>query len=226
MKRTNLPHIVIIDFDGVLFDDRRFKKEYELLFRRAGISHDLYEKTYQQSKEKGHYDPRVHIRLALGFVSTQSSAQKNLYARVTKFLEQSPRYLFQDAVDFLEFLKKEHIRAVLLSTGDLIFQKQKISKSGIEHLFDDVVIISEASKAHAIDAMIRKEKSVRFMFIDDKKEVVEEIKKSLPDVYAIQMQRNMITTEASNIDFRISNFSELISIIKEWHVANEVMRSY
>ena len=221
MKRTNLPHIVIIDFDGVLFDDRRFKKEYESLFRHAGVSHDLYEKTYQQSKEKGHYDPRAHIRLALGFVSSEPSVQKNLYARVTKFLEQSSRYVFKDVSDFLGFLKKEHIRAVLLSTGDPVFQKQKIAKSGIEHLFDDVVIISEASKLHAIDAMVRKEKSTRFMFIDDKKEVVEEIKKSLPSVHVVHMQRNMITTEASNLDICISNFSELITIIKEWRVVSE-----
>ena len=82
-------NLICLDFDGVVFDDRRFKKEYESLFRRAGIARDVYEKTYQESKKKGHYDPRAHIRLALGSVPNVAGAQKNLYARVMKFLDQS-----------------------------------------------------------------------------------------------------------------------------------------
>ncbi len=209
-------NLICLDFDGVLFDDRRFKKEYELLFRRTGISRDVYEKTYQESKKKGYYDPRVHIRLALGFASHESGIQKNLYARVTKFLNQSARFIYPDVFDFLGFLRRENIGVMLLSTGDSGFQQQKISKSGIGDLCDDVVIISGSSKVRAIDLIMRREKPEHIIFIDDKKDVVEEIKKSLPSIYVIQMLRNDTEKPANNTDLCVNNFSQTIEFIKKW----------
>ena len=209
-------NLICLDFDGVVFDDRRFKKEYESLFRRAGIAHELYAKTYQESKKKGHYDPRVHIRLALDSVSNAAAAQKNLYARVMKFLDQSARFIYPDVKDFLAFLHKERIGVMLLSTGDLGFQQQKISKSGIEHLFDDVIVIPDSSKVSALTTILRREKPDRMMFIDDKFEVVQEIKRSLPSVYVIRMLRNDAEKPARGIDLCMRNFSEVIEFIKEW----------
>lgn len=209
-------NLICLDFDGVVFDDRRFKKEYELLFRRAGITHDLYDKTYQESKKKGHYDPRVHIRLALGYVSSAAGVQKNLYARVMKFLDQSARFIYPDVKDFLAFLRKERIGVMLLSTGDAGFQQQKISQSGIEHLFDDVVVIPEASKVSALATILHREKPDSMIFIDDKFEVVQEVKRSLPGVYVIRMLRNEAEKPPAGADLCMRNFSQVIEFIKEW----------
>ncbi|MDZ4260306.1 MAG: hypothetical protein U1A25_01450, partial [Candidatus Sungbacteria bacterium] len=57
--------LIVIDFDGVVFNDHRFKAAYESLFRHAGVTHEVYERTYEQTKKKGYYDPRIHIQLAL-----------------------------------------------------------------------------------------------------------------------------------------------------------------
>ena len=216
MHNTASRLIIIIDFDGVLFDDRRFKKEYESLFRRAGIMHDLYDKTYRESKKKGHYDPRVHIRLALGSVSNVAGAQKNLYARVMKFLDQSARFIYSDVKDFLAFVHKERIGVMVLSTGDAGFQQQKIFKSGIKDLLDDVIVIPEASKVSAITTILRREKPDSMMFIDDKFEVVQEIKRSLPSVYVIQMLRNAAEKPTDGVDLCMRNFSQVMEFIKEW----------
>ena len=210
------PCLVIIDFDGVLFDDVRFKKKYESLFQRAGISGETYEKTYQQTKKKGYYDPRIHIRLALGSGQGASVMEKNLFSQIKKFLDQSFRFIYGDVKKFLAFLKEEGINAVLLSTGDAVFQKHKIAKSGIHDFFDEVVIIPHASKIADVDLILRKIKPMSAIFIDDKKEVVEAIKNSLPAVYTIQMRRSDNEMPSRNADLVARGFTEALEFIKEW----------
>ena len=209
------PCVLIIDFDGVLFDDVRFKKEYESLFRRAGISKEIYERTYQQTKKKGYYDPRIHIRLALGSGQGASVTEKNLFSQIKKFLDQSSRFIYGDVKKFLAFVKKEGINAVLLSTGDVVFQKHKIAKSGIEDCFDEVVIIPHASKTADVDLILRRKKPVSAIFIDDKKEIVEAVKNSLPSVYTVQMRRSE-EAPGRNADLVARNFAETMAFIKEW----------
>ena len=209
--------LIIIDFDGVLFNDQRFKMDYESFFRRAGVSHEVYERTYEQTKKKGYYDPRIHIQLALAH---KSSVQIRLYAQIRRFVGQSSDYIYKDVQDFLMFLEKEGIRAVVLSTGDPQFQKQKIQKSGITDFFDEIIIVSNDSKVVALDMLIRKKKPVSAIFIDDKKEVVEEVKRSLPGVYTVQMRRRVTQASAYGIDLEIKDFSESIEFITNWHREN------
>ena len=209
------PCLLIIDFDGVLFNDVRFKKEYESLFGRAGISKEMYEKTYQQTKKKGYYDSRIHIRLALGSGQGASVTEKNLFSQIKKFLDQSSRFIYGDVKKFLAFLKEEEISAILLSTGDAVFQKHKITRSGIEDFFDEVIIIPHASKIADVDLILRKIKPVSAIFIDDKKEIVETVKNSLPSVYTVQICRSG-GAPARNADLVARGFADTIEFIKEW----------
>ena len=212
---------MIIDFDGVLFNDTRFKKEYEGLFRRAGIDHETYEKTYTQTKKKGYYDPRIHIQLAIGEHKASSVMTKNLFSQIKSFLDDSFRFVYEDVKKFLAFLKEEDISAVLLSTGDAVFQKHKIAKSGIEESFSEAIIIPDSSKVADVDLILRKRKPVSALFIDDKKEVVEAIKNSLPSVYTIQMRRGESQPPARNADMVAKSFAEMTDYIKQWRSEHE-----
>ena len=207
--------LAVFDFDGVLFDDKRFKRDYESLFLRAGVSQEKYEATYVQIKKQGHYDARIHIKLAVHGLKAASVIEKNLFARVIEFTKRSHDYIYADVPDFLRFLGDKEIRAILLSTGDTGFQSQKISKSGIGDLFDEVIIIPDASKVSALKALIRREQPSSVMFIDDKKEVVEEIKASLPSIYVVQMRRRETQLPARNL-VSIKNFSGLTDFVEEW----------
>ena len=210
------PCLAIIDFDGVLFNDMRFKQEYETLFQCAGISRVTYEKTYQQTKKKGYYDPRIHIRLALGSGKGASVTEKSLFSQIKTFLDQSFRFVYGDVKKFLAFLKEEGINAILLSTGDAVFQKHKLAKSGIHDFFNDVIIIPHASKIADVDMILRKMKPMSAIFIDDKREVVEAIKNSLPSVYAIHMRRRDNEMPSRNADLVARSFADMTMFIKEW----------
>ena len=200
--------LVIIDFDGVLFDDARFKKEWESLFRRAGISRGIYEKTYQESKRKGYYDARLHVKLAYGSEAKKSFSQKYFYDSVMRCAEQSFRFVYKDAKPFLKFLRTKRVKTVLLSTGDSHFQKRKIMQSGLADFFTRVMIIRDVSKLKKMHAITGKKRD-RVIFIDDKKRVVEEIKKSLPQIYVVQMRRQRNQESAAHVDARVRNFSEV-----------------
>lgn len=229
--------MAVFDFDGVLFDALRFKKDYESLFFRAGISKETYEKSYTQAKKKGYYDPRIHIKLAVGGLRAGSVIEKNLYARMTEFTKKTSSYIYPDVAEFITFLGDENIRAILLSTGDAVFQHQKISKSGIADLFDEIVIIPEASKVSALHSLIRKEQPLSAVFIDDKKEVLEEVKKSLPRVYVVQMRRtrqqpskgdeasdeasDVTLAPARRIDMSVHDFAGLADFIKDWKTSSQ-----
>lgn len=41
---------VVIDFDGVLFDDRRFKEAHRAIFKAYGIGEDSYAASYEAAK--------------------------------------------------------------------------------------------------------------------------------------------------------------------------------
>ena len=215
------PCLLIIDFDGVLFNDARFKKEYESLFRHAGISRETYEKTYEQTKKKGYYDPRIHIALALGRNQGASVAEKGLFSRIKKFLDESYRFVYDDVKKFLAFVKEEDIGVVLLSAGDAVFQKHKIAKSGIQDFFDEAVITPHSSKIADVDLILRKKKPMSALFIDDKKDVVEEIKNALPSVYVIQMRRNENKPPARNVDMVAKSFADMTEYIRHWRAEHE-----
>ncbi|TSC68421.1 MAG: hypothetical protein G01um101466_464 [Parcubacteria group bacterium Gr01-1014_66] len=208
--------MAVFDFDGVLFDDRRFKKDYESLFFHAGISKELYEKSYVQAKKKGYYDPRIHSKLATRGLPAGSVIEKKLYARLLEFAKKTNNYIFPDVAKFIAGLGDEYIRTILLSTGDPVFQNQKISKSGIADLFDEIIIIPDASKQFALRSLIRKEQPISVVFVDDKKEVLEDVKKSLPSVYAIQLRRDSTSLPARHVDALLHDTVGFKNFIDEW----------
>ncbi|MDP3778818.1 MAG: HAD hydrolase-like protein [bacterium] len=208
--------MAVFDFDGVLFDDKKFKKDYESLFARAGISGEFYKKTYDQAKKKGYYDPRVHVKVAAHGLSGGSVMEKHLYARLLEFTRKTGNYIFPDVKEFLTYLGEQSIRTILLSTGDPVFQNQKITKSGVSNLFDQIIIIPDVSKVSALRAWIKKEQPLSTVFIDDKKQVLEEVKRSLPGVYVVQMRRESTTHGAWHIDGAVHDFAGLKEFIDEW----------
>lgn len=208
--------MAVFDFDGVLFDDKRFKKDYESLFFHAGISKEAYDKSYVQAKKKGYYDPRIHIKLVVGGLRAGSVMEKKLYARLLEFTKKTGNYIYPDVAEFITFLGEESIRTILLSTGDAVFQNQKISKSGSSRLFDQIVIIPDESKVSALNALIKREQPLSTIFIDDKKKILEEVKRSLSSVYVVQMRRESTMPAAWHIDGLVHDFAGLKEFINDW----------
>ena len=198
--------IYILDFDGVIFDDQRFKKDFRRVFLDHGITHEAYENTYHDTKEarKGTYELNTHLKIiADEYVTIDHKAlRKDIMALVAR----SRRYIFADAKTFFMEAQKKGHPLFLISTGDLIFQKEKISASGISSFFSKVMIIRVSQKSLALDKIKKSTDAGEIIFIDNDNNVIDDIKKHHPLITVVQMTRINHTPRSANADQYIKNF--------------------
>ena len=86
------------------------------------------------------------------------------------------KLLFADAPQFLNFLKLNNKKLILLSFGEFSFQSKKINAAGIASFFDEIIITPDG-KELALEKILKQfdgEKDI--WFINDK---IEETKKIL-----------------------------------------------
>jgi predicted phosphatase len=122
---------------------------------------------------------------------------------------QSRHYIFADAKAFLLDAQKKQHKLFLISAGDPIFQKEKIQASDISSFFEKVVITTASQKSIAINEIKKQISGDEIVFIDDKKEAVEDIKKYHPHIKVMQMARVNRIVRSKLVDGCIKNFSEL-----------------
>ena len=205
VSRAVRPLLCVLDFDGVLFDDRTFKKAHQKEFRRYNVSSRLYRDTYNETKQLtgGRYASSIHYALISRCVPLLSRAL--LHKKSAMLVKQSRRYLYADAKPFLRWCRKSGIALALVSTGSS-FQKKKVSTSGLAPFFGKIIVTKDVSKVAGMRIVIRTVAHRQVVFVDDKPAVLNDIKKKLPEVYAVQMRRH--TQEVSEqTDARVHSFS-------------------
>ena len=204
--------ILILDFDGVVFDYVRFKKDCAAVFKKLGASARAYYETYDAVKKiSGGYLPVAQIEsLKKKYPAIHSTA---LAEEIKKLTLQSARYLYSDARAFLMSCKKSELPVMLVSAGSS-FQKQKIAASNTRQFFKKVVVVIGSAKSAPIQKIIRQFPKKQCVFVDDRADVLDEIKRILPDVFVVQMLRGGNKRERSvYADARVRNFLGLEKII-------------
>lgn len=204
--------LIIIDFDGVLLNDQKFKKDYIRLFKTFGIPVSLYESAYRELKnKKGFYDPEAHI--AILQKKKPGLKKDGLIKKINSFVKNSSRYIYKDAIPFLKFFKKRRYDLVLLSTGHE-YQNLKIKNSKIIHFFKEIIIIPNFSKTESVAKILKNYLGKPSVFIDDKKEVVDEVKKEIPNIYIIQLARRKYQIRSKIVSKVLSNLSQVKALLK------------
>lgn len=199
--------VIFIDFDGVLFNDRAFKRDYVQLFKQYGITPDVYQESYRATKaaNNGLYRQRDHIRrLKKAYTSP---ALSSLHRDAEKFAGRSKKYVYPEAKKFLFLLKKQGATIILLSWGDT-FHKVKVEKSGLIDFFDKIKIVTRAAKAEPLLQLLAKEKSMKSIFIDDRGEVIDEVKRKIPRLTTIQVVRHSDQEKSTLADVVVTNLLE------------------
>lgn len=201
--------IYILDFDGVLFDDEMFKRDFQHIFTRYGVTHDVYKQTYEHAKKakKGAYELDAH----LGIIASEYPRinHTNLRKDLMALARRSRHYIFADAKSFLFNAQKKQFKLFLISAGDAVFQKEKIDASGVSSFFQKVIITTPSQKSVTINEIKKQAIGDEIVFVDDKKEIVEEIKKRHPYIKVVQMARVIRIVRSKLVDGCIKNFSEL-----------------
>ena len=198
--------ILVIDFDGVLFNDFRFKKDYILLFRRFNVSVKQYQEAYEKSKKStgGYYTLERHLEV----LEKQYPAVRKTQIKkeTTLFLKKSSHYIYRDSKQFLAYWQRKKVPVFLTSTGSA-FQKEKVNASGLAHFFKKQYIIKNPLKLEPLKKILKNAESEKIVFIDDKKEVVDEVKKYFPHIFVIQMMRRSSPEKSRKADYAVKNLA-------------------
>lgn len=205
--------MIVIDFDGVLLDDIRFKRDYLKMFREFGIPVEAYERAYQKIKKEngGWYTPDLHIRvLKKRFPEIDAGILKK---QALLFATHAADYIYTDAKKFLSYAKSIKEEMVLLTSGPE-FQRRKVEESGLRSYFSEIKIIKQSSKLSSVRRLL-KAKQVRLIFLDDKADIIDEIKRSEPSVWTIQIKRRPDQPQSLYADSVAGNLQEAEKILKK-----------
>ncbi len=127
--------------------------------------------------------------------------------------EDLSRFLFTDTLDFLK--NHSHHRLVLLTFGDKAYQKAKVTKSGILHLFDDAVFTGDEMKGVIIKKMFPNIQEKMF-FLDDDVAQLMDMKTYCPAVTSVRMRRSDVVynSEIEQKDFpEVSDLKEFAQLL-------------
>lgn len=186
---------IYIDFDRTIFDCERFIEDFFELLQNYNISKDDFVRYQNQFKDINPY-------IILDAMSKEKDINKGVYAKIDKLIEQSSKYLFDDTLPFLKYLKSKNYQVTILTKGDLDFQKSKIINSHIDSYYYDVIVTSDHKGELDLDY-------TNGIFIDDREEELESIKLKNPKrIIAIKRNGDKI----KNIE-TITSLNELINSI-------------
>ena len=206
--------MIILDFDGVLFNDTRFKRDYERLFAGHGVSRRIHRAAYAESRSLHHGGYRHDLHIALIQKHVPTLQLPRIERGIEKLLAHADKYFYADALPFLRHWQSQKKRMALLSRGNT-FQKRKVRASGIARFCKPAVVADTADKVVPLRRMIRNTAAQQPVFIDDTKHMVDAIKQNFPHVLVIQVVRGKHRERSTRADAIVPNLSAARRFIEQ-----------
>ena len=207
-----------IDFDDVIFNTKEFRINLKVFFNENGVSDELIEKYYYDEKDRNEvklFDPEGLINRLEWFEKLDvDSLRKNF----SVYMQNLSSFIFPDVDDFLKFTGKEN--TYLISFGLPIFQNEKITACGVYKLVSGCVV-TRSSKSLAIAGVVEKmniSRDEKIVFIDDRIEQVQDIKKNFPFSITFLLCRKegrYCDTKNEYCDYEIHDLIEAQEIISK-----------
>jgi FMN phosphatase YigB (HAD superfamily) len=214
---------IFIDFDDVIFNAKIYKADLKKIFAKFGVSEELFSQSYfdyPPNKKSSLIKTYILKRQIKSIKKKISIDGSQLEKEVEKFLTKAEKYLFPDATPFFKKFSKKQL--FLISHGNPSFQKKKINNSRISRFFS-AVKISRGGKCQEIKKLINQSNHYRekekCFFLDDRVHYLEEVKKCLPEITAILIQRPEGRYHDSKnrcCDFTVKNLKEAGKIISKF----------
>ncbi|MBZ5628193.1 MAG: HAD family hydrolase [Acidobacteriia bacterium] len=172
--RENL--VFLFDVDNTLLDNDRVSADLERHLERE-VGHE---------RQRRYWSIFQELRSELGYADYLGALQRyrSNYPRdpklltVSHFLVEYPfaNRLFPNALDAVDHVK-QFGRPVILSDGDVVFQPQKIWRSGLHDAFDGAVLIY-IHKERELDDVEGRYPADHYVLVDDKIRILTAIKRA------------------------------------------------
>ena len=208
---------IFIDFDDTLFNTAALKKSLVKIFKANGVSRSDFFSSYTDyptvirgSLKK--YDPYQQIEVLNKRLGIDKIKIKKDLERLVR---SSREFVFRDVRPFLKNFERKDL--FLVSFAKTYFQCRKIENSGLGGEFSKVVV-SDKPKAEIIGKIVGNKKT-KIIFIDDRIDQIDAVKKKFPSGITFLMVRRsgrFKERESKFVDFEVKNLKEAEKIIKKY----------
>lgn len=179
----------IIDFDDTLFNTKLLKDDIAAVFEEFGVSPQIFWESYKEACARGSgrnmytFDRQLQIiNKDYIFIDINQARQ-----RLQALLEESARYVFPDALEFLSALKNRGLELWLLTLGEESFKSQKLRQTGLTPFFERVFLINE-DKLTVLKPILTNPVPGH-LFVNDKVNETKEILNYYPGLHAVLKTR-------------------------------------
>ncbi|OGJ01450.1 hypothetical protein A3G98_00865 [Candidatus Nomurabacteria bacterium RIFCSPLOWO2_12_FULL_37_8] len=150
----------IFDFDDVLFNTKQFKQHIFSCLLKRGLSQRVTQAYYKKIREKEFSLKNFIMNLFLHEQIKKIDVQ-NTYEEI---MHECPNFVNQELLIVVR--NSGTANCYIVTCGEKEFQKNKIKRSGIAHLFSKITI-EPGSKKRTVEKICAKNKGERVFFIDN-----------------------------------------------------------
>ncbi len=164
---------IIFDFDDTLFDTALLKEDIFLEIISHGATKEQVLNSYKKCNEKfGNYTLKEHINILNNEYDLKISEDIFSWFESLNFTS----YLFKETISSLEKLSEKH-NLILLTKGDITFQKIKLEGVNILKYFKELFIVDGNKEVFLKDKYF----TPPVYFINDKESENEKIQELFPE---------------------------------------------
>ncbi len=131
---------VVFDLDYTLLDTAAFKDALVAALASCGVSRSRFLATYSEITTRPgvvyDYDPDLQLDLLR---SELRCSKAEAAAKIDGVVRRTADFLYPGAKEMLKRLRDRGWRLMLLTLGNISWQRAKIERSGIADLFDEVI---------------------------------------------------------------------------------------
>lgn len=203
---------IIFDFDHTLFDTKELKRDMDKIIEESGIPAEVAKVAEDKFRAENFNNYDFHGHLG----SIEEHGKKVHQSVHDRFAELDfKKHIKGDPYKVITSLRAKGHRTILLTRGVEKFQKLKLTRSGLEGLFGEHIIICPTGKEDVLRTLDLDHEDV-YIFNDDIGEI-ERMKTALPHAVMIICKRDDNKFDYLNIDQSfhvIDNINDLESLIK------------
>jgi FMN phosphatase YigB (HAD superfamily) len=181
---------ILIDFDDVILNSKKFKEDYRKIFKKHGIPELVSIKHYYDKRESEKdikaYDPEKHLN---NIKRIEKIDVSKLRGEAMAFPQNSNKYLHADFKDFAKSFRKKDI--IIITFTNTCFQRNKVKYCGVLKYVSRCIFTGKL-KSEAVGKIYGTKKITdgdKVYFIDDRVKQIESVKKKYPKIVTILMKR-------------------------------------
>ncbi len=127
--------------------------------------------------------------------------------------------IYKEVIEVLDSLNKIATLGIF-SEGNIDFQRKKLKETNIDKYFEKNNTNIFLNKLDEMTVMMERYANRKVFFVDDKLNILYDLKKSFPEVFTIWLKRGPFAKNLREIpdftsDAEVENLSEIISIVRQ-----------